>query len=423
MSFVKMDNTGQSPAPVIDPVRNGLIPVTGTGVAGSTITVTWPDTSTVDVLVDHNNIWTATPTTPLVVAQIVSAIQTTPGMLPSDPVNEPVQQISDTPVINDIFEGDSAVTGTGVAGSTITVTWMDGATTDTMVAGDGTWTIPVALAFGDTISAVQITPGMLPSLPANATVQAYSPVPVINRIVEDDVQISGTGIPGARITITWPDVNTPNVTVGPFGTWISAQPSGFVIGDVVTATQTVSGKLESPEANSTVIARSDPPAIDTILDGDTDITGTGIDGSAIFITWPNGSPGTSIVQVGGTWPATAPEALLFGEIVSAIQTEAGKAESHPTETTVTAVSQTPAFNRLYYTDLAISGTGVAGSQLTVTWVDGTTSSTTVLSNDTWTLPVPSAAAFVAEEFLHATQLTPGMLISAEAERKIDGQAA
>ena len=36
LDFTKMDNTGQSPLPVINPVRNGLIPVTGAGVAGST---------------------------------------------------------------------------------------------------------------------------------------------------------------------------------------------------------------------------------------------------------------------------------------------------------------------------------------------------------------------------------------------------
>ena len=46
LEFTKLDSTLQSTPPVIDPVRNGLIPVTGTGVSGSTVTVTWPDTTT-----------------------------------------------------------------------------------------------------------------------------------------------------------------------------------------------------------------------------------------------------------------------------------------------------------------------------------------------------------------------------------------
>ena len=423
MSFIKLDNTGQSLAPVINPVRNGLIPVTGTGVAGSSITVTWPDSSTTDVIVDYTNTWSATPATPLTVGQTVSAIQTTPGMLPSDPAAEIVQQASDIPVIDEVLEGDTTVTGTGVAGSTVAVTWPDGATTDTTVAGDNTWTItpPAALVFGEEISAVQTTTGMLPSLPADTTVQAISPIPVINQIVEDDTQIGGTGIPGSQITITWPD-DTSNTTVGVFGTWVFTPPGGFgfTAGEIVTATQTVPGKLESPEATSTVLARSASPTIDTIMDGDTNISGTGVNGSTNTVTWPDGTTGTSIVQVGGTWSDTAPGALLFGEIVSATQTTPGMAESHPTETTVTAVSQTPAFARMRYTDTAINGTGVSGSLLTVTWTDGTTGSTTVLPNSQWSLTVPSAAAFVPWDYLHATQLTPGMLISAEAEGQILG---
>ena len=421
MSFIKMDNTAQSPAPVIDPVANGLLPVTGTGITGSTITVTWPDTTTTDAIVDNNNTWTATPTTPLAVGEIVSAIQTTPGMLPSDPATETVQQISDTPVINAIFEGVPEITGTGVAGSTITVTWPDGSSSNTTVAGDDTWTFTAVLVFGDVISAVQTTPGMLPSLPADATVQAISPAPVINQIVEDDAQISGTGIPGAQIALTWPDLNTSTTTVGAFGTWIATPSGGVTEGDIVTATQTVPGKLMSSETIAPVIGRSDSPSINIIMDGDTVISGNGIDGSTITVTWPDGTAGTATVAPDGTWTATAPGALLFGEEVSATQTTPGKAESDPTEVTVTATSQTPAFNMAHYTDTSISGTGVAGSLLTVTWTDATTTSTTVLGNNTWTLPVPSPAAFVAWDFLHATQLTPGMLISAEAETQVNGQ--
>ena len=336
LTFTKQDNTAQSVAPVIDPVRNGLIPVTGTGVSGSTITITWPDSTTSDVLVDYRNTWTATPTTPLTVGQDVSAIQTTPGMLPSDSVNEPVQQASDIPVIDDVFEGDTAVTGTGVADSTIAVTWPDGSTTNTTVAGDNTWTIvpPATLVFDDTISAVQTTTDLLPSVPAHTVAQAVTPAPGINQIVEEDPQISGTGISGATVTITWPNSSISTATVGPFDTWIAIPNVTLLVGDLVTATQTVPGKLVSPQTTSTVIARSTPPMIDVIRDANTSITGTGVAESTITITWPNGTTSTTTVELDDTWTATAPEPLLFGEIVSATQTTIGMSESLPTNRTV-----------------------------------------------------------------------------------------
>ena len=337
LEFTKTDNTPQSAPPVIDPVRNGLIPVTGTGVPGSTVTVTWPDTTTSDAIVDYNNTWTATPTTPLVVGDTVSAIQTTPGMLPSDPATELVQQASDAPVFDDAFEGDTAVTGTGVAGSSISVVWADGANSGGTVAGDGTWSVtsPIPLVFGDVITAYQTTTGMLPSLPANTTVQAYSPAPGINQIVEGDIQVGGTGIPGAEIAITWTDSATTTTIVGPFGTWLTGSHVTLLTGDIISATQTVPGKLVSPETTTTVVARSAPPAINVIRDSNTDISGTGVAGSTITITWPDGSAGTATVELDDTWTATAPEPLLYGEIVSATQTTPGMAVSLPTTRTVT----------------------------------------------------------------------------------------
>ena len=422
-TFAKEDNSVQSDAPVIDPVRSGLAPVTGTGVPGSTITVTWPDTTTTDVIVDYDNTWTAVPGTALVVDEVVSATQKTPGKLISDPANGTVQPTSDPPVIDPVFENDAAVTGTGVDGSIIAVTWPDASTTNTTVAVDGTWTIapPAALLFGDEISAVQTTGTMLPSVPAEAVVQAYSPVPVIDTVVEGDTRIGGTGVVGAEVAITWPDTSTSTATVGPYGTWISTPPHNLVEGDPISAIQTVSGKLPSSEATTTVLAISDPPLISTIIDGDTDISGTGIDGSAITVTWPDGSTTGATVEIGGAWTAAAPEALLFGEVVRATQTTPGKLESEPTVSTVTAISPVPVIGYVEFDDTTISGTGVAGSTINITWPNNSTSTASVQGNDSWSATVQGP--MVAGDFIYATQITPGMLESPQVQEPVHGNAA
>ena len=271
LTFVKMDVTPQSQVPVIDPVRTGLIPVTGTGIPGSTITVTWPDASTTDVVVALDNTWTATPPEPLVVAETVSAVQATPNHLPSDAVAEPVQPTSEPPVINEVFAGDSALSGTGIPDSVVTITWPDGSNYNATVLGDNVWTAipPAPFVLGQEISAVQATPGMLPGVPATIIVQQVSPVPGINEVHAGDVSVIGTGIAGSSISIDWPAGDPDTTTVGSYGTWLALSPETLTLGQEISATQTAPGMLTSAATTTTVVA--DVLAADA--DADTENTG------------------------------------------------------------------------------------------------------------------------------------------------------
>ena len=424
LSFIKLDVTPQSPPPVIDPVGAGSAPITGTGVPGATVTVTWPDTSTSDVIVGPDTVWTATPPAVLVIGQTVTATQTVPNHTISDPDSEIVQAVSAPPTIDDVFVGDADLTGTGIAGSTVTVTWPDGTTNDAPVEAGGTWTAtpPSPFVFGQVIVANQTEDGKLPSVNVSTTVQDVSPVPVINQIVEGDPTVTGTGIAGATITVTWPDTTTANTTVGAYGTWIVPAPNNLNVGDIVTATQTVPGMTESGEATQTVLAISPPPDIDVVASGSTSITGTGIAGAEITITWPDGSTSPATVAGDNTWTATAPEPLNTGELISAIQEVSGALPSHPTTTTVIGVSQLPVINGINAGAIAVTGTGVNGSTINLRWPNGATSTTTVALNGTWSAPVPAGETpLVSGTYVHATQTTPGMLTSGEVSEPVVGQ--
>lgn len=76
----------------------------------------------------------------------------------------------------------------------------------------------------------------------------------------------------------------------------------------------------------TPIEVSAPPVINTIIEGDRVITGTGIPGAIIMVTLPNGSTETITVGASGTWLVNVPAEveLVAGDIVSANQTESGK---------------------------------------------------------------------------------------------------
>lgn len=80
--------------------------------------------------------------------------------------------------------------------------------------------------------------------------------------------------------------------------------------------------------------KSAPPVINTIRAGDSLVIGTGVPGSTVTVTWPDGSTITAVVGVDGYWWVPVRGALNWGEIVSATQTEPGKLVSDSVQTTV-----------------------------------------------------------------------------------------
>lgn len=97
---------------------------------------------------------------------------------------------------------------------------------------------------------------------------------------------------------------------------INGQPAhGFILNDV--------------PVQDIPVEVSAPPTIDTIVEGASLITGTGVPGSAIVVTLPNGATVTTIVAASGTWMANVPSGVVLaaGDMVSANQTETGKTVS------------------------------------------------------------------------------------------------
>jgi len=157
---------------------------------------------------------------------------------------------SDSPSIDTITSSDSKITGTGVPGSTVTVTFPDGNTADALVDDNGTWSVEnPGLDVGDEISAVQTTPDLGPSDPAYGIVIPADPT--IKQVAEGDTSISGTGIPGAVINIILPDGTTDTTNVELDGTWTYAPVDPLQKKDTVSVSQTVND-FTSGTVSSTV---------------------------------------------------------------------------------------------------------------------------------------------------------------------------
>ena len=73
-------------------------------------------------------------------------------------------------------------------------------------------------------------------------------------------------------------------------------------------------------------SKSATPIIAPILPFTTTVVGTGVTGATICVEFPNGDTETTTVIL-GAWRVTSPVRLMFGQTVSAIQTEPGKSKS------------------------------------------------------------------------------------------------
>ncbi|MCQ9212169.1 MULTISPECIES: putative Ig domain-containing protein [unclassified Streptococcus] len=136
------------------------------------------------------------------------------------PKNDHERTQSADPRIHSVIEGQTTVSGTGLAGATIMVALPDGSTQTATVAADGTWSVENSRPFvkGQSVTVKQTESGKTPSDAINATA-----VPVITQ--GDKGEPGRDGVDGKSPTITTErgtdTVNGEEVT----GTWIIVTPA------------------------------------------------------------------------------------------------------------------------------------------------------------------------------------------------------
>lgn len=243
------------PAATINPIASTDTTITGTGETGSTITVTGAVCTNLPVIVNSAGVWSCTLSAPIPNGTVVTVVQTDVSGNPSNPTTSTVYNplsVSATPTINPINTLDPVVTGTGVSGSTITISGATCTNSPIIVTvgpnGKGTWscTLSSSLPVNTIVSATASEPNKSPSGPATTKVSdatKTSPsAPVFDPT--DGTPISGTGEPGSTVTVTGPN-NTVicNALVAANGTWSCIPVNVPPYGTVITATQ------EDPDGN------------------------------------------------------------------------------------------------------------------------------------------------------------------------------
>ncbi|MES3043815.1 BapA/Bap/LapF family large adhesin [Sphingomonas faeni] len=356
--------------------------VTGAGQIGATVTIRDPDGLAIGTAVvgpDGNYIAALAPAQTN--GEVLSATQVDSSGNAGLPVSATAPDLT-APALPtaDVNDTGTAVTGTGEAGATVTVTAPGGAVVATAIVGaDGAYTATLtpAQVNGETLSVVQADPTGNPSPAATALApDLTAPVAPTIAINDDGTVVSGTGEPGATLTITGPD-GTPigTVPVAGDGTYTITLGDPQINGETLTATQTdPTGNVSGPA--STIAPDFTTPLAPTALVSDDGrvVTGTGEAGARIVVTNPAGAViGVATIAADGTYSATLGTPQLNGEVLSATQTDGGGNISPPVTATAPDLTA-PAIPTLVIADdgASASGTGEPGATVTLVGPGGVT---------------------------------------------------
>ncbi len=301
-------------------------------------------------------------------------------------VPDAVEPIEPTATIAD---DGSAITGTGEAGATITVT--DGAgnvVATAVVQGDGSYFVPLtpAQANGETLVVSQSDAAGNPSTPVTLVApDLTAPGAPAAGVAADGGSISGTGEPGATVTVRDAAGNVVGTAVvAADGSYSVTLPTPQTNGEKFTVTQTDSAGNVSAIANATAPDTTVPLGLTaTVSSSGTVVTGSGEPGATVTVRDPGGNTiGTATVAANGSYNVTLSTPQTNGETVQVTQADAAGNASAP----VTAVA--PDFTApaapagtVSPNGASVSGTAEAGATLVVRDALGNVIGTTTAAAD------------------------------------------
>ena len=412
---------------------NNSVTLTGTAIAGSTVTVldgtsalgttvasgsgSWSFTTL--MLAAGNPSFTATDTISIGTSAASNALSLTV------PTNAANTQKPAAPVISSIAENANesiTLTGTAVANSTVTVWSTTGAndgTATTSSSGAWSFTTPVLNTGIYGYYTTDTTPGgtsaesnalgvQVVSDPANTAPAA----PVISAGVvnsNDSVTLTGTAPNGATVTVSDGGANPlGTTTASSTGAWsfttadLSAGAYAFTATDETAAgTSAVSGTLGVTVSAATV----DPPAAPVITKGAVNsndsvtLTGTAPNGATVTVSDGGANPlGTTTASSTGAWSFTTADLSVGAYAFTATdKTAAGtSALSGTLDVTVPAATvdppAAPIISKIVVNSndsVTLTGTAADSSTVTVWSTTGTNDGTTTASSTgAWSFTTP-----------------------------------
>ncbi|XVL40834.1 Ig-like domain-containing protein [Staphylococcus equorum] len=423
-------------APTVNQVTSEGTQVTGTGEAGSTITVKFPDGSVVTgVADDQGNYAIDIPKNVDLVGNeelVVTSTDVAGNVSPETRVTVTDVTTPDAPTVSEVTSEGTQVTGIGEVGSTITVKFPDGSVVTGTIDNQGNYAIDIPTnvdLVGNEELVVTSTDGAgNVSLETKVTVKDVTApdAPTVNEVISEGTQVTGISEAGSTITVKFPDGSTVTGTADDQGNYAIDIPTNvdLVGNEELVVTSTDSSGNVSPETKVTVTDVTAPsaPTVSEVTSKGTQVTGTGEAGSTIIVKFPDGSVITGTVENQGNYVIDLPadKKLNGNEELVITSTDASGNVSPETRVTVkdTTAPDAPTVNEVTSEGAQVTGTGEAGSTITVKFPDGSVVTGTVNDQGNYVIDIPTNVDLVGKEELVVTSTDVSGNVSPETRETV-----
>ena len=390
--------------------------VTGRGEAGATVTITTAAGAPLGTaVVNASGTFSVTLSSAQANGQVLNAYQTdaVPLQSATSSVTAPDITAPNAPLQLTLNGAGTVLSGIGEAGATVTVRSSLGVVLGTAtVALDGTFNANLSAAQlnGQLLSVSQRDAAGNVSLLANLSAVDTTPPAALTNVTLNGagLQVSGNGEAGATVRVT----GTAGVVLG---TAVVNAAGGFVVslstaqlnGQVLSVLQADVAGNASAVATVTALdlqAPNAPSALVLAANGLT-LSGSGEAGATVNVVNASGTLlGTTTVGAGGTFSVTLNAAQLDGQALTVRQVDvAGNVSAAGSLVAPdTTAPGAPAAVTVNASGSVVTGTGVAGSTVTVRNAVGTVlGTTTVAANGSFSVALN--AAQINNQVLSITQ--------------------
>jgi VCBS repeat-containing protein len=359
--------------------------ITGTGEAGATVTVRGVGGPLGSAVVDANGSFTIALSPAQINAETLTLAQADArgNPSPTTTVTAPDLVLPGAPTASVTPDGTTVI-GNGQPGALVTITAPDGTVIGTgLVAANGTYVAPLDTPQrnGELLGATQRDgAGTSPVTPAIAPDSTAPDVPVAT-VTSDGVFVTGTGEPGARVTVVdgnGATLGTAVVDADRTYTVQLAQPQTG--GQRLTVTQSdAAGNGSQPaEATAPTVVGPAPLTAAVLLDGTT-VAGTAAAGATVTVTLGGTTLGTTTADANGSYSITLTTAQHNGETLTV--TQAGTNVPAASVLALAPDTTAPAAPTLEVggTGSSVIGTGEPGATVTIRAADLTVLGTAVVT--------------------------------------------
>lgn len=270
---------------------NDTNPIRGSAEAGSTVTVTFPDGSTVTTTAGPDGKFTVHNPGDLEDGQTIIVTATDVAGNTSAPAHVVIDAVAPNAPTVETIVGDNDIVGEAEPGSTVTVTYPDGSTANTLADENGHFTHNPGLNPGEkvTVSATDAAGNVSPPTEAYMVPedQLAPESPVVNPVNGTD-PVTGLAEPGSEVTVHFPDGKQETVIAGADGSFSVPNPGLPDGSELLVFASDAAGNHSDPVTVHVDARAPDAPVIDPV-NGSDSITGKGEPGAEITVTFLVGS--------------------------------------------------------------------------------------------------------------------------------------